>query len=850
MNNTILKASPYQSEKGFLSVLPKWIIYVLAFFLPVLSMTIIYALFGVYPFGDKTVLVMVLNVQYVNFFEYYHKVLSGEGSLIYSFNKEMGGTMFGIFAYYLSSPFSLLILLFPTSMLPDAIALITLLKIGASGLAFAIFISHLFKKSDLCVVLFSCAYALMMYQMHYQMCVMWLDGVIWLPIILLGTERIINGKSGVLFLVSFTISLFSNYYTAYMNALFVVIYFFARYFTVNETIDAKDLLNKTLKMLILGLSGVLMGAVILIPSYMEMFNGKLDYVPFNPDIFISSGITSIARRLFIGQYDKITNIGTPNIFCGILCGILISAYFFNSEIKVRKKLITGGVFAILLVSMFFKDIDIIWHIFSYPNWFPYRYAYVFCLLSIVTAAEGFYNLKKITKEMFLCSISVYAMLLIILMLFSKELITDARLAAWSIVFAVAYVGLLFVWKKSGRGIKNVICAVLVVITCVELVINGYATLSGLNRTHRYILKENYNTKLSQVGEIVDYMKGLDDGLIRMDKTVTRTENDPLFFGFNGISHYSSNFNNNIVTLNNKLGMLQESVVTRYAGSTTLTDSIFGIKYIASDDIIHEDYKTLEKIGDTYVYQNPYALSLGFATERDALNKPSYGASYFENQDMLATSVLGDSYLMQNEMLEIKDKNAVEFTTEYSGSYYLSLGKKYTGDVELSVNGEKIIYPYDNITKKVFYIGKYPEGVNVSVKFIKTKEIQKPELACFDTERFYADCSKKNEESAFDISEHTDTTIKGTVKVDEGEILFTTIPYEKGWTAYVDGKKSKIMSAQSAFVAVSVPEGEHEVELRYALPGFKVSLVISILSFVAVIILGILKKKKPQLFKIQ
>ncbi len=850
MNDNVLKTSANQSEKGFLPILPKWVVYVLAFLLPVLSMTIIYAIFGVYPFGDKTVLVMDLNVQYVNFFEYYRKVLSGDAGLIYSFNKEMGGTMFGIFAYYLSSPFSLLVTFFPASMLPDAIALMTLLKIGASGLAFAIFISHLFKKSDLSIVLFSCVYALMMYQMHYQMCIMWLDGVIWLPIILLGTERIINGKSGVLFLVAFTISLFSNYYTAYMNALFVILYFFARYFMQNDKIDTKDLLNKTLKMLILGLLGVLMGAVILIPSFVEMFNGKLNYEPFNPDIFISSGITSIARRLFIGQYDKITNIGTPNIFCGMLCGILTSVYFFNSEIKTRKKLIIAGVFAILLVSMFFKDIDIIWHIFSYPNWFPYRYAYVFCLLSIVTAAEGFYEMKKASRKMFLCALCGYSILILACLLFGKTLITDSKLAAWSLVFAAAYMGALVLWLKSKKTIKNIICAAVVVLTCIELIINGYATINGLNRNHRYILRENYNTQVTKIDEIVDYMKGLDDGLIRMDKTVTRTENDPLFFGFNGISHYSSNFNNNIVTLNNKLGMLQESVVTRYAGSTTLTDSIFGIKYIASNDKIHEDYETLEKIGDTYVYKNPYALSLGFAAERDVLNKPAYGSSYFENQDMLATSVLGDSYLMQNEVLDIKDKNAVEFVTEYSGSYYLSLGKKYTGDIELSINGEKTIYPYDNITKKVFYLGKYPEGVNISVKFIKTKEISKPELACFDTERFYADCAKKNNESAFNISEYTDTTIKGTVKIGDGEVLFTTIPYEKGWTAYVDGKKCEIISAQKAFISVMVPEGEHEVELCYKLPGFTVSICISIAALVAVLVLAFLKKKKPQLFKLQ
>lgn len=850
MKDTVLKTNINESENNFLLKLPKWAVYVLAFFLPVLSMTIIYAFFGVYPFGDKTVLVMDLNGQHVTFFEHYRRVLSGEASLIYSFNKEMGGTLFGIFAYYLSSPFFLVAALFPKSMLPEAIAIVNLLKIGASGLTFAIFISHLFKKSDLSVVLFSCAYALMMYQMHYQMCIMWIEGVIWLPLILLGTERIIHGKSGALFLVTFTISLFSNYYTAYMNALFVILYFFSRYFIVFEEVDKKDLLNKTLKMLILGLLGVLMGAVILIPSYVEMFNGKIGYNPVVPDRFINSGITSIARRLFIGQYDKITNSGTPNIFCGMLCGILTSVYFFNSGIKLRKKLITGGVFLILFASMFIKSLDMVWHVFSYPNWFPYRYAYVFCLLCIVTAAEGFYEIKKSSREMFLCALCGYSILILASLLFGKELITDSKLAAWSLVFAAVYIGALILWLKSKRTVKNIICVGLVVLTCAELIINGYATISGLNRTHKYTLKEDYNTQLSQIGEVVDYMNGQEDGLVRMEKTVNRAENDPLFFGFNGITHYSSNFNNKIVKFNRNMGMLQESVVTRYAGSTVLTDSILGIKYIASDDIINEDYETLEKIGSTYIYKNPYALSLGFAADYDALNKPAYGSSFFENQDLLAASLLGDSYRTQIDNLNIKDKQTVEFTTEYSGAYYLSMGKKYTGDIELYINGEKTAYPYDNIAKKVFYIGKYSEGVNISVKFVKAKELTNPEVSCFDIERFYADCAKKNSESALNISEYTDTTIKGTVNIGKGELLFTTIPYEKGWTAYVDGKKCDVLSAQDTFIAVSVPEGKHEVELRYNLPGLAVSMCISIAAFIAVLVLAILKKKKPQLFKLQ
>jgi len=829
-------------ESFTLPELKKPIMYSLAFFLPFISCAIIYALFDVWPFGDRTVLVMDLNGQYVDFFAYWHKVLTGEASIFYSFSKEMGGNVYGLFAYYLSSPFFLLAAFFPNSAMAEGIALITMLKIGTSGITCAIFLSKVFKKQDLAVVLFSCAYALMTYQMHYQMCVMWLDGAIWLPLILLGIERIIENKPGSLFLTTYTLSMLSNYYTAYMNTLFVIIYFFARYFIITDAFDKRDFIKKIIKMLCLGLCGILLSMVVIFPSFLDIFNGKMSSSSHVPEGFFNVGITNILRRLFIGQYDTITNSGVPNIFCGMLCGLMTVTFFFNSNISRRKRIITGAVFMVLIISFFIKEIDMAWHIFQYPSWYPYRYAYVFCLFAVMTALNGFYDLKISLTKKIPISFDIFIVLLISVLIFGQNMITNKPLAIASIILAFLYIVALIVFFRGKTKVRNVICVLLVIFTCAELIVNGLVTIEGLNKEHKYKKTSEIETYVNIIEPNVEFIKTNDDGLYRMEKTFLRTDNDSMTFGYNGLTHYSSTFNANILNFNKKMGMRQEWFASRYMGSTIITDSLLGVKYIISSGTVADDYVELKNDEDVQIFQNPYALPFGFAVEKSAVSAPSYGNSYLMNQDLFAKSLLGNSYVTKMDA-KVNNSQTIEFVAENEGIYYLSLPAKYNGDIVVNYNGKTVTNPYAKHIQKIFCLGKLYNGETISVTLPKINDINGAEIHYIDTNSFYNDISQKNKDSALLVTEYGDTYIKGKVNIREGEMLFTTIPYENGWTAYVDGEKYEVISAQNTFCAVLIPEGEHVIELRYRTPGFMVGLCISLSTFICILAFAYLKKRK-------
>jgi uncharacterized membrane protein YfhO len=112
----------------------------LAFIIPVVIMYVIYIAMEIHPFGNGSVLVLDLNGQYVYFYEALRNFVYGDASLLYSFCRALGGEFMGIYAYYIASPFSYIVCLFPQTKILDALLCIFLLKTGLCGFTFGFYI--------------------------------------------------------------------------------------------------------------------------------------------------------------------------------------------------------------------------------------------------------------------------------------------------------------------------------------------------------------------------------------------------------------------------------------------------------------------------------------------------------------------------------------------------------------------------------------------------------------------------------------------------------------------------------------------------------------------------------------
>ncbi|MBQ1962808.1 MAG: YfhO family protein, partial [Clostridia bacterium] len=202
----------------------------LCMILPAILMYLMYLAKGIHPFGDGCVLVLDLNGQYVWFFEALRNFVKGDADLLYSFSRSLGGEFLGMYAYYLASPLSYLLALFPRDRMLEGLLFLFLLKTAICGGTFGYYMHKTLKEpKPIATVIFSLFYALSAYAVVQQHNTMWIDALMWLPLITLGIEELIKHGQFKRYTIFLALTLLSNFYIGYMVCIYCLLYFFAYY---------------------------------------------------------------------------------------------------------------------------------------------------------------------------------------------------------------------------------------------------------------------------------------------------------------------------------------------------------------------------------------------------------------------------------------------------------------------------------------------------------------------------------------------------------------------------------------------------------------------------------------------
>ena len=247
-----------------------------SFFLPLSLLLLLCALLGLAPFGAHSLVISDAQGQYLSYFALYQDMFAGRADCFYSFGKLLGGSLAGLYAYYLASPFNLLLLLFPKAQLALGMHWMLLIKLSACGLTMALYLKGTRGLRPVSL-LFTTAYALCGYNNAYAWCVMWLDAVVLLPLIAMGIERLWRGGKPLLYILSLGGAIVCCFYTGYMLCLFSVLYFLFRVLCDTPSlrkIPWKKLMRYALASLLAG--GVSAG--MLLPGFLALSGG----VPVTP----------------------------------------------------------------------------------------------------------------------------------------------------------------------------------------------------------------------------------------------------------------------------------------------------------------------------------------------------------------------------------------------------------------------------------------------------------------------------------------------------------------------------------------------------------------------------------------
>lgn len=893
----------------------------LAYGIAFLAMILVYALYGVYPFGDKHILQLDATHAYApRINELYTKFRTGS-SLLYSWKGGLGNDFYMSFVTSLLNPFVYIGFFLKTQNITEVFALIYLFQIPSCALTFAFFLKEKYSSNDITIIIFSIMYAFCSYVTSYFTVYYWLFGVMILPIVAIGLERLIKEKKIVLYTLSLSAGIISNYVIGIFLCFFSVIYYFSQILTNTEK-KSKQLLASTFSRYFKGsiLSGAL-GAVVLIPAFIS-----LAYTSYSDDvsqlIINFDSYFSIFKFFTAHYFDMRTTylenayIGLPNIYSSLLTLILLPIYFFNKQISLREKVVNICILGLIYVFFNIVVLDYIIHVFHFPVGYPHRFAFLYVFFTLNIAFTGFKKLTdlslarliKIFIGIFLFSTLLF-FLFPIIRVSKPGVFTDKIIKENYILLFVFFIILFGLWKNRSSSkvkLKRIILSILSVIIFIELIINTTNNLlpySEVPKRDLYVL-EAYDD-ITNVKSHADR----ETAFYRTEHYPDRVYSDGKLFGFNGISMFSISYFGSGEFLK-KMGVHTSHNKVEYRLSTPLLNSILGVKYSINRAFLKEKeitfFNQIDMSNDIAIYENPYALPVAFLIENKATKwntKMKVNALEFENdfikntssvsnnlftEPMEETSISGykitldnsekgytytvDEDILPNETPWVTYK----YIIEEDGYYYLNLNGLGIDKFKVEVGGEtgySILRGFvDEKGTDTFDVGYVKTGTEITIKLEIKNRLEKhdneefiiSELSFLDKVRLFLTgeeipeefepqtgytnlyLSKMDESVFMDVYEeysknslnvtyYDDTTIRGSIKVEKDGILFTSIPYDKRWSVYINGEKAMPINLFNAYIGIPIKTGNYDIEFRYTFNAAKIALAISLIALFILLI---------------
>ncbi|MDO4393790.1 MAG: YfhO family protein [Bacillota bacterium] len=834
----------------------------LSFAIPVILVVIGLAANSIYPFGTQQIPVIDMYHQYLPFLsELQHKLQNGE-SLFYTWDGAGGCNFWNLIAYYGASPLNLLLLFCPARFIAEGVTAILLIKIGLAGTFMCIYLKETNKHCDLGTVAFAMLYALCSFVMGYYWCIMWMDAVLLLPLVILGLQRIINGGRPVLYCITLALTVFCNYYISIMVCIFILFYYPVSYFVNVRNGGKMRCLITTIKAVGYSLLAIAMAAVMLLPTYKSMQSTY--YISSEmPDTwsFYNNAIDVLNQLLPFSQLTY--REGMPNIYCGLIVVVLVAFYVLDKTISFREKYLNIALLTFLFLSLNINKLDFMWHGFHFPNQLPYRYTFVVSFILIGMAYKAFLRMDQVKTGTIWAVMSGILAWYILAQKFMSEKIDDINIYFYlGSGLLVAYCLILAAYRKGNIRQDSMIVLTTFVIL-IEMGCNVSVSFNKVGNSDRDYYFENYD----QVKTLVEKV---DDKYGRVEMNDNFILNTPALYHYKGISQFSSSINADATYLMEQIGIEGEPGKNRYNYNVTnpVTNAILNVRYLIGKNsaIDDSDFRQISSAGESTLNENKYPLALGYVTTNSIwtwnidLDNPfrvldDYVRAATDNryEDVFNEIQADDT---QTENLNVTDNGEGAWITEtvkedkessVQLKYKADKTQKYYVFVEadscqsIDVSKEDSDY-YESIRSdcgSIVNIGEVKKGETFTVT-VSYEEGNSGSIVSHVCSLNYDKWDKAYDmisANTMKITDWKDTCVKGSLNLNEGGVLVTSIPYEQGWTLTIDGKECDIdQLVGDEFISTYVTAGEHIIELKFKPPGLMWGTLISLMAILILIII--------------
>lgn len=795
--------------------------------------------------------------------DYFRQQFYATGKFFPEFAANLGGGQnIYHFAYYgLYSPLILPSYLLPFVKMSDYIMAVSITGLTASVLLFYYWLKS--RKTDTGTAFILSLMFLLAGPMigQYSGQIMFVDYMPFLCLALIGVDRYFEQEKGALFTVSVFLMIMTSFYFSIGGMLSLVLYGLHRYFEQREgnRVTVRSFLRDGLCFVRSMILAVLMSGFFLVPTALALTGGRSKEQNTS---FASFFIPQITVERFAYS---IYGIGlTTLVITVLLTGLLYR--------KVYEKVLTYGCVIVLVIPVFAYLL----------NGGLYIRDKVFIpFLPLLCYLISIYLEKCRKRELsFIAGIVPYIITTIFVYIARNQFVSKGIgksiwkvLLAESILFLICYV-LYCALKRYHKETKEILMLALPSVICLAVTMNTFYQM----KPDRYVSRKLYRDVVEEQNRqaVKEALKD-DDGYYRTEQMGSDDENAADLNRIwdvdqNITSIYSSAYNPDYQTFRQKTFGLEEPFrngMMQSVSKNPVFQRMMGVRYIVSDSDV-PGYTLVKKCGTTGIYQNKDAAPVMYATDRVMTEEEYKKLAFPYNQTaFLEYAVVGEhtessdqNIMTAYEPVSLKMANnrttggAEQKTIQQEGQKQILFlrfrvdNAHPNKDVAVWINGirNKLSakdHVYYNENKIFTYAVPLKDGEDsISVTFGKGK------YQLSHVQAYLGSLPERSEllyqsEIQVDKKQTEDNVIQGTIHVKKDGWFITSIPYDKHFKIYIDGKETEIQKVNTAFLGCKIESGNHEVKIIYHAPGTTTGKVLSLIGIAGFVLVLVQEKRKQK-----
>ena len=785
--------------------------------------------------------------------------------------------------------------LFGSSHVELGALVIFLVQIGGCGVTALYFFRHtrynrLTTGRDMMSLLFASAYAMCGYMLAYQYNFIWLISLMLTPLVLLGIEYMVDRRDYRLYFITLLLTLLTNFYFAWYVCIFAMIYFIDQHFD-----GIKDFLKKLLRFVGVSVTAAMCSAVVLVPCYLSVLNKGGDASSqnlSNINFAYFGDVADFLRGFFLGE--KLDTMGgswfVNNNYCGIFTIVLVLCFVFNADISKKHRL--KRVAELIVISVVFNWIVGVYvlHGFTIPHGLLSRFMFILIMMLLITAMECLQGIETVKYKFVAVSFVLFAGIYATGLLMSDEIGSVIGLLATVLLAVYYFVCLIFLKRKSIKKISLYVN--IFIFGILELFVNAIiSSEEAVAYSHLKIAKYDEWKSIYEKADI-------DNG---ERKAAWIGDDSTAYYSDAGV--YSSVINSDVLKLYSNMGLMTQNSGVEYAYrcTTPISASLFNVSQVLTDKpALFGGYQIVENNGGYYTMKPEKNINFGKVVPEKVLDWNcdmvgySYGGEMYTPMDVqndLTENVFGignvfDEYIPDNIQISsercmvlgrnkrLSDISMPRYLEKSDGIWYRNMNIDSDLhpiiNMQFKVNEDADIYAY--ISDDVNYIryGLEIDGQNVCMDLLKTnsdlvhignlKKGQIVRLSVANTSEALTDgvttiklysldqdvvdkYYDQINQSVFKVDSFEDTEITGSVDAKEDGILYTSIPYYRGFKVYVDGEKAEIVKVGNAMIGVRIDKGNHNIRIKYRTYGLVTGLIITAAGWILVAFFVIRRRRK-------